>query len=309
MTNIAIGVDVGGSHITCAAVDMDNEKMLPQTITETDVDSNMSADDIFSGWAMAINTCIKKAGNRHLLGIGFGMPGPFEYDKGIGRFENNEKFYSLNGVNVRDAMAQKLKTDKPLRFMNDASAFALGEAWQGSAAGFSNSVSITLGTGFGSAFISNSVPVVDGSNVPPMGCTWHLPYKDSIADNYFSTRWFEKRFKQLTGKNVKGVKAIAFKASYGNMMAKSIFYEYGRNLGDFLHPWLNLFQADVLVIGGNISAAYNLFGPDFEKALKRNDINTQIRISKLKEHAAIIGSAHLLDDDYWKKIKPVLPKM
>ena len=46
--------------------------------------------------------------------------------------------------------------------MNDASAFAVGEAWAGSASDFNRSLSITLGTGFGSAFISNHIPIVDG---------------------------------------------------------------------------------------------------------------------------------------------------
>ena len=72
--------------------------------------------------------------------------------------------------------------------MNDASSFAVGEAWAGSASKFDRSLSITLGTGFGSAFISNRIPIVDGPLVPKLGCIYHLPYRDGIADDYFSTR-------------------------------------------------------------------------------------------------------------------------
>ena len=56
-----------------------------------------------------------------------------------------------------------------IRFMNDASSFAVGEAWAGSASKFNRSLSITLGTGFGSAFISNRIPIVDGPEVPKTG--------------------------------------------------------------------------------------------------------------------------------------------
>ncbi len=93
--------------------------------------------------------------------------------------------------------------------MNDASAFAVGEAWAGSASGSNRSLAITFGTGFGSAFISNKIPVVDGPEVPRIGCVYHLPYKDGIADDYFSTRWFLGRYKAITGKELKGVKELA----------------------------------------------------------------------------------------------------
>ena len=65
-----------------------------------------------------------------------------------------------------------------------------------------NSLSITLGTGFGSAFISNRIPIVDGPLVPRLGCVYHLPYRDGIADDYFSTRGLLGRYKKLTGKEL-----------------------------------------------------------------------------------------------------------
>jgi glucokinase len=308
---IAIGVDIGGSHITCAAVDLEKELLLHQTVTEADVDSNMCADKIFEGWAEALQACIAKADNAELAGIGFGMPGPFEYDKGIGRFENNEKFYGLNGVNVAEGLAAKLNFEQPLplRFMNDASAFALGEAWQGSAAGYENSVSITLGTGFGSAFVSNGIPVVDGETVPELGCAWHLPYKDGMADDYFSTRWYIKRYRELTGETISGAKELEIKTASGNSVAKAVFEEYGSNMGEFFSPWLKKFGANILVIGGNIAKGYKLFGPAFENKLKENGVNTAIKLSKLKEYAAVIGSARMLDPVFWEKIKPALTKM
>ena len=66
---------------------------------------------------------------------------------------------------LRNAISENLgiHDDFLIRFMNDASSFAVGEAWAGSAAGFNRSLSITFGTGFGSAFISNRIPIVDGT--------------------------------------------------------------------------------------------------------------------------------------------------
>ncbi|HKM92096.1 MAG TPA: ROK family protein [Prolixibacteraceae bacterium] len=309
MNKIAIGVDIGGSHISCAAVDLTNETLLKGTLTEADVDKNGSAEEIFLGWAKALQNCVSKTGNAELVGFGFGLPGPFEYHKGIGRYVNNDKFYSLNGVNVIDGLSEKLQSQLPLRFMNDASAFAIGEAWQGSAKGFDNSVSITLGTGFGSAFIRDGIPIVDGNTVPEGGCTWHLPYKEGIADDYFSTRWFIKRYHQLTGKTISGGKQLEELVKDGDPIAKSVYEEYGGNMGEFFSPWLKKFGAKVLVIGGNIALGYSLFGPSFEDKLKTNRVETAIKLSKLKENAAIIGSAKMLDPKFWEKIQAVLPKM
>jgi glucokinase len=178
----------------------------------------------------------------------------------------------------------------------------------GQASEVERSVSITLGTGFGSAFIDDAIPVVERNDVPKMGCVWHLPFKNGIADDFFSTRWFIKRYSEKSGYKATGVKDVADKY-FTDSQAKDVFTEFGHNLGEFLGPWLKKFNTDVLVIGGNVSAAYNLFGPFFEKELKEHDVKTLVKISELKENAAIIGSARLFDPHFWEKVKPLLSKM
>ncbi|MDZ7633481.1 MAG: hypothetical protein U5L72_03175 [Bacteroidales bacterium] len=73
--------------------------------------------------------------------------------------------------------------------------------------------------------------------------------------------------------------------------AKAIFDEFD-NLGRFLSPWLNKFGAETLVIGGNISYAYDLFGPIFEIELRMAGRETQVSISVLKETRLFQG-AHI----------------
>jgi hypothetical protein len=36
---------------------------------------------------------------------------------------------------------------------------------------------------------------------------------------------------------------------------------------------------------------------------------TRLEISELKEDAALLGSAYLLDDKFWNEIQPALPYM
>lgn len=308
--NIAIGVDIGGSHISCAAVDLVAGKVLKETLTEMAVDNQAHANIIIKIWSDALRSTLSKVQSGTVKGIGFAMPGPFDYVKGICYIKGVAKYENLYGFNISDAISSSLETDEDffIRFMNDASSFAVGEAWSGSASGAERSLSITLGTGFGSAFIRNRIPVVDGPEVPKLGCVYHIPYKGGIADDYFSTRWFIGKYRSLTGDEIKGVKELADMASKEEAVA-SIFREFGTNLGIFLAPWLNRFGADILVVGGNISNAYNLFGSFFKESLRKEGCNCKIELSVLKEDAALLGSAYLFDDNFWKSVQHALPLM
>jgi glucokinase len=308
--NIAIGIDIGGSHISCAAVDLVTCKISRETITERAVDNKAQADEILGIWADAISGAIKKVPGSKIKGIGFGMPGPFDYVKGISYIKGVAKYENLYGCNVKDGISERLSIygKFPVRFMNDVSSFAVGEALVGKAAKVNRSMAITLGTGFGSAFIAGRIPIVDGPEVPKLGCVYHLPYGDNIADDYFSTRWFLGSYKKLTGKELSGVKEFADLA-LTDKTAMDLFTEFGNNIGIFLAPWLKKFKAEIVVVGGNISHAYNLFGKTFEESLKKEGCECKVALSELKEDAAFIGSAYLLDEKFWKAIQHALPLM
>jgi glucokinase len=308
--NLAIGVDIGGSHISCAAVDLQSFRILNETRTERAVNNKAQASEIIGVWIQALSEVIKKIPSKSLKGIGFGMPGPFDYVKGISYIKGVAKYEHLYGCDVRKAVSDSLKFPDgfPVRFMNDVSTFAVGEALVGKAANAKRSMSITLGTGFGSAFISDRIPIVDGPEVPKLGCVYHLPYGDNIADDYFSTRWFIGKYKKLTGKKLSGVKEFSEMAGKDKIVM-DLFIEFGNNLGAFLAPWLKRFKAEIVVVGGNISHAYNLFGNIFENSLKKEGCNCKVALSELKEDAAFIGAAYLLDDGFWKSVQHALPLM
>jgi glucokinase len=308
--NIAIGTDIGGSHISCAAVDLVSGKIIRNTLTERSVDNQAQANTIIGTWTQALSAVLEKVPLENVKGIGFAMPGPFDYVKGISYIRDVAKYENLYGINITDAISNSLnvKDGFLIRFMNDASSFAVGEAWAGSAANFNRSLSITLGTGFGSAFIRNRIPIVDGPEVPKLGCIYHLPFKDGIADDYFSTRGLLSRYKKLTGKELGGVKELAALAGTEKAIT-DLFIDFGENTGLFLAPWLNKFKAEILVIGGNISHAYNLFGDAFEIRLKKENCFCEVAVSKLKEDAALLGSGYLLDDEFWRSVQHALPLM
>ena len=310
MGKYAIGVDIGGSHICSALIDMERKYIIPESSSDLKVDNKASANSIMCIWTNAIQKTISGIRLEELSGIGFAMPGPFDYEKGIALFERVAKYESLYNLNVAEYLRKSLGigSDIPVRFMNDASSFAVGEAWIGKSADFSRSIALTLGTGFGSAFIENSVPVLERDDVPQLGCVWHLPYKEGIADDYFSTRWFIKEFAEKTGKTLNGVKEIS-EIAETDQNAKGLFFQFGDEMGRFLGPWIKEFGAEVIVIGGNMAGAYKLFGSSFERSLETQKINIPVKQSEHMENAALIGSARLLEPEFWEKIKPLLSKM
>ncbi len=310
LKNIAIGVDIGGSHITAVAVDMDSQTIINGSRAENPVDNKAEADDILKVWSETLLKVIRKVTLYKIRGVGFAMPGPFDYVKGICLIRGVPKYEKLYGVNIGTAISSRLglPCDCRLRFMNDASSFAVGEAWAGKARNYRKMMAITLGTGFGSAFLDDRIPVVEGDTVPKMGCVYHLPFGKGIADDYFSTRWFTARYKEVTGKNSDGVKDIA-SAAKNSSQVKEIFDEFGMNLALFLAPWLKKFNAEILIMGGNISYAYDLFGHSFEKHLKSKGCDIVTAISELKEDAALLGSACLHEESFWKAVQHALPLM
>ncbi len=310
LQNIAIGVDIGGSHITAVAVDMAGHNIIKGSRDESPVDNKAEADEILKVWTDSLKRVLRGMQIFNLRGIGFAMPGPFDYVNGICLIRGVPKYEKLYGVNVGKAVSSRLglPCDCRVRFMNDASSFAVGEAWAGKAAGCRKMMAITLGTGFGSAFVENRIPVVEGDMVPKMGCVYHLPFCNGIADDYFSTRWFTTRFTEVTGRMAEGVKEVAIEAER-HPVVHDLFTEFGAGLGTFLAPWLVRFGAEMLVIGGNISYTYGLFGPAFENALQQGGCRSEVAVSELREDAALLGSAYLFNEEFWKAVKPVLPLM
>jgi glucokinase len=311
MKTIAMGIDIGGSHISCVAVDLQKRSIIEESRASQSVNNQAPAGEILNRWAAVLGESIAKIDRTRLTGLGFAMPGPFDYANGIARFTKDVfKYQDLDGINVSQRLREllALPAGLDLRYINDATAFGVGEAWVGEASDVNRSISITLGTGLGSAFIANGIPVVEGDLVPRTGALWHLPFNNETADASFSTRWFIKRYAEVSGTRLAGVRQLAERAAT-DFKAKDVFVEFGGNLADFLGPWIKKFAADRLVMGGNVSGAYNLFGTTLEETLKQQQIATTVHVSRLKEDAAAIAGARLFEENFWDQIRPLLPKM
>lgn len=288
-----LGVDIGGSHITAAIVDLYRGVLVKDSIKRNEVNSRNEKDEIFSAWHKVIRNANGGDLNENCK-IGIAMPGPFDYKNGISLIKDQDKFNSLFGLNIKNELAQRLGIPATnIKFVNDAASFMYGEVNYGAAKGFTNALGVTLGTGLGSATSINGV-AKDAE-------LWNSKFLAGIAEDYLSTRWFVNKYRDLTGKEVEGVKKLAAMVKV-DPFAKQIFNEFGRSLGHFLVDFIKTTGSEIVVLGGNISKSFDLFGPPLIENLRAFNLDTVVKITKLNEHAQLIGAASRWKDVVDEKI-------
>ena len=282
MDNLVLGVDIGGSHITAALVNVSSGVLLNETLVRTAVDPEGTADEIITAWSVVISKALSFISKNNIL-IGIAMPGPFDYKEGISLIKEQKKFRSLYGLNVKKLLAGKLSIDNyQIHFLNDACSFLHGEILGGAIKGIKNAIGITLGTGLGSAFYING----DCSDA----ALWDMQFKEGIVEDYISTRWFTKEFEGRYGIPVKGVKEMIGVIKEDSSKAV-IFEDFGKNLALFLIELYKKTNVDTIVLGGNISKTSDHFLAVVHNYLQQADIKLDIRTSEIGEAAILIGAA------------------
>jgi glucokinase len=285
-----LGVDIGGSHVTAALVGLDTKSVLRETQTRAYVNAHGTVQEVIEAWGAVIEEAL---GTYHAaeMKIGVSMPGPFDYETGICLFQNQDKYDCLYGLNVKELLAAQLKCEVGnIKLANDAGCFLRGEVFGGAAKGVGSAIGLTLGTGLGSATLQNGI-AGDAD-------LWRAPFKEGIAEEYLSTRAFVNAYERISGKKVKNVKELAALHPH-DADARKVFYEFAENLALFLAPYLREIEPEVVVIGGNIANAWELFIPDTISRLASMELHVPIKKAVLGEEAALIGAA-----SYWHEDKP-----
>ena len=266
MSSIALGCVVGGSHITTCLVDLDRREIIKGSLFRRRVDSHGTPEDIIDSWAGCIKESIALSHNVNRIGIA--MPGPFDYDAGISLIRGLNKYESLYGLNVKDLLSVSLGLNaSDILMKNDAGCFLQGEVFSGAARDCKKAFGIALGTGFGSG--------VSEDEIAEDGEFWRIPFQNDIAENHFSTRWFIKRYQELSGKYVAEVKDLVDKVS-SDSLVQLIFDEFSENLGAFLLERMMEHHPDVIVYGRNVTNAANLFLPPLAQFFSLRNVGVQL---------------------------------
>ncbi len=312
----SIGVDLGGTNIAVGIVD-ENYKIVKKDSCPTL--ANRSAEEIIRDMvALCKRLCTETGFDiTEANGVGIACPGTVSPDTGIVEYANNIKFFDFPIVKLFSEYSGVDKAN--IVIGNDANLAAYGEAVAGAAKGASSSVTITLGTGVGSgiiidgkmltgcahggAEIGHTVIVKDGRQCTcgRRGCfEVYCSATALIAD---TKRKFEEcpdsLMREMCGGDVNRVGGkTAFAAMRkGDKAAGEVVSEYLGYLACGIANILNVFQPEVLCIGGGVSGEKeNLLRPLIpliEKEIYSKDetLKTDVRIAMLGNDAGIIGAA------------------
>ena len=288
-------LEVGGTHVTAAVVDVSSGRVLKRTRIRRPLGSDGPATDIIRTLLEAAAPVAAAAGPNATLGVA--IPGPFDYRGGVGRFAGVAKFESLHGVDVGASLQAGLDgmVDR-IAFLNDADAFVLGEWAWGAAASHRRVAGITLGTGVGSGFLDEGRIVVDDPRVPPDGSVHLLSIVGLPLEEAISRRALLRRARLAIEELPADadVLDLAMVARAGDRRARRVFDDAFMELGTALAPWLARFEASVLVVGGAMAGSWNLIRPPLFGALRRAEpalAGLAVRRAAHPEDSALIGAA------------------
>jgi glucokinase len=259
--------------------------------TITSIDSSGQANRILGTFAQIINTHLGEIQASDLLGIALGFPGPFDYVTGICLIEGVEKYGAIYGMDMRAALSDRVNLkDLPILFRNDAEAAVVGEARYGAGRNYRRLIGVTLGTGCGSAFLVDGVPLTSGPGVPPNGWLYPVLFRGVRADDVFSQRGLVARLRAAGVPEI-GVKNAAAAARAGDAAALQVFERFGSDLGSFLDSHAVAFAAEAVLVLGQIAGALDLFG-----APLRQTLSVPALPGERGPDAALFGAADLLFD-------------
>lgn len=278
--------DVGGSHIGAGLC-----RLSDLTLLRT-ASGPLSAVDSFESFVDLLHKLsIEAAGETSLIGASLAVPGPFDHEAGVSQMQHKLEY--LYGKDLRAAIAERFHfTPNQVRFLNDAAAYVLGEVGGGSLRGTARSTGLTLGTGVGCAFVVGKHHVTTGAGVPPGGEIWNFPYANATVEDLISTRAIKAAYKQMTGSE-KEVAAIA-EAAATDATSRSVFENFGSDLGSVLRDVIAPFHPERVMIGGGIARSAHLFLPSAERKIA--GLHFTLVPAVLGEQAPLVGAAQ-----FWRE--------
>ncbi len=193
---------------------------------------------------------------------------------------------------------------------NDANLFTLGEAFYGAAKGRKFVLGITLGTGVGGGLVIDGRIVkgygglgmeighitldIDGPacNCGSYGCA------EAFLGGFYFYEKVQRTFVRYGKSAPTSLKHLEEMARLGVKTAQLLWNDYGRYLGVFVASLINVFDPEIVVLGGGIAKAYDLFKDTMLNEIRRRRVayvlDTEIAVSSLGEEAALWGGYHLV---------------
>ncbi len=286
------GVDLGGTKIKAGIIDFNGEVKGSPVVVPTKAEE--PGDTIVARMVEAINDAIGNAGVSidDIAGIGIGSPGPLDIKNGI--ILNTANLPTLNNYNLKEKIAAAFNV--PFYLNNDANCFALGECCFGAIKGVKDAFGVTLGTGYGCGIVIDR-KIYTGATDTAAEIDL-CPYLGGTLEDYISGRGVVRIYKEISGKEGKPPE-IADLARKGDADSVKTWEEFGKHLGISLSFAVNILDPGVIIVGGSLSNAYDLFSGKMIETMNANinpmpRENIKVVKAMLGDNAGFIGACCLV---------------
>jgi glucokinase len=301
-----IGVDLGGTKMLVGVVDSDRKI----SYEGGESSAGLTEDEVVEDLARELQEA--KDARPGVLAAGLGIPATIDHDRGLAIHAVN---LTITDVPIRDLMQERIGL--PVFVDNDGNVAALAEHLYGAAKGADNVVLLTLGTGIGGGLIlggevyrgstgagaelGHIVIVEDGlpcqGNCPNHGCVETYASGTAIAreGTAAAERDPESGLGKALGAGPILGKTVTDLALAGDELATQVVAEAGRHLGVALVSLANIFDPDVFVIGGGVSAVGDVLLDPAREELRTRALppmnKTPVKLAELGGEAGMIGAA------------------
>ena len=305
-----IGIDLGGTNIAVGAVDGDGKMLAKDSLPTL---SKRDYKEIVKDMAQLCERVAAQAGYgmEDVRAIGIGSPGTVDSENGVVVYAGNLRF-------EKTPIAQEMKKyfDIPVHMENDANAAAYGE-YIACGHDVNNFVFITLGTGVGGGIIINkkiyrgfnSAGAEIGHMTLEMNGNACNCGKKGCFETYASVTALRAQTEKAMRENPKSLMhewvkekghisgRTAFECAVkGDAAAIDVRDTYIRYIAEGIVSVVNIFQPELLVIGGGISKEGDVILKPLKEFVYKYDFNkfmpkTDIQIAKLFNDAGIVGAA------------------
>ncbi|HYX78210.1 MAG TPA: ROK family protein [Solirubrobacterales bacterium] len=303
----AIGVDLGGTKMLVGVVDSDRRVLYRETAPSI----GLAQDRLLEALERELRAA--REARPDVAAAGLGIPCTVDRERGMAIIAVN---LDIADLPIRDLLSRGLGL--PIFVDNDANVAALAEHRFGAARGARNAVMLTVGTGIGGGLIidgrlyrgstgagaelGHTVIDADGprcqGNCPNRGCVEALASGTAIAREGLAAAKDAPDSalgRALARGDVLDGRRVTDAALAGDQTAREVLALIGRRLGVALSSLANVFEPDVIVIGGGASRAGDLLldparAELWDRALPPMN-RTPVAAAELGADAGLIGAA------------------
>ena len=299
MKKYVVGVDVGGTNIKLGVVGPSGQVIAKNSFATKPY--ALSRIKLISALGREIEASIRTAGlnKKQIAGVGIGLPGLVDYEKGIVRFLPN--IPGWRGVHLKSILQKRIKL--PVFVDNDVKIITLAESKFGAGRGVRNLVCLTLGTGVGAALILNGQLYRGEDNAA--GELGHMPLNElgpkcncggfGCFETYVGNRALFALASRVMGTPGMTTQDMFALGQKGNKKALLFWKKAAEHIGNGLVGVVNLLNPRLIIIGGGVSNNEKFLFKTIAGTIRRRAMSLQgaafkIKRAEFKDDAGIIGA-------------------